>query len=184
VGCALKAFCLAFAFVLSIVPAAAAELNSSKAAAQTDETEMGRLYRLAWLRQKIASEAAAEAAADNADPAEAAFAQRVRAMVALARQEVARAAADPNPVQLTVHLHCTAKRVVLRSRPRQPFVPALEWSVADDGAPPTVTTRIMKACAIKLIRTQLVHGQAPHRRQGPQMIPYAVEMAPVEQAAQ
>jgi hypothetical protein len=178
VGCALKAFCLAFAFVLSIVPATAAELSSSQDGIQVDDNEVGRLYRLEWLRQKIASETAAEASLDRDDPAEVKFAQKVRAMLALARQEVRRAAADPNPVRLDVHLRCVAKRVVLRSSAGQPFVPALEWSVAADEPAPTVTTKVVKTCAIELIRSQPANGQRAR------IVPYSVELPAIEQAAQ
>ncbi len=178
VGCALKAFCLAFAFVLSIVPAAADELRSSQNGLQVDDNEVGRLYRLEWLRQKIASETAAEASLDRSDAAEAEFAQKIRAMLALARQEIRRAEADPNPVRLEVHLHCAAKRVVVRSGTHEPFVPALEWSVATDAPAPIVATRVIKACAIKLIRSQPGVGQRAR------MVPYSVDLPPIEQAAQ
>ena len=118
------------------MPAAAAELSSSQDGIQADDNEFGRLYSLEWLRQKIASETTPEASLDSADPAEARFAHKVRAMLALAKEEVRRAAADPNPVRLDVRLRCVAKRVVLRSGTHQPFVPALEWSVAADESAP------------------------------------------------
>jgi hypothetical protein len=174
----LKAFCLAFAFVLSIVPAAADELSSSQTGLQVDDSEVGRLYRLEWLRQKIASETAAEASLPRSDPAEAEFAQKIRAMLALARQEVLRAQAGPKPVRLEVHLHCAAKRVVLRSARHGPFVPALEWSVSTDAPMPIVATSVVEACAIRVIRRQRVEG---HRAR---MVPYSVDLPPIEQAAQ
>ena len=180
----MKASCLAFACILSIVPAAAEESAASQNGLQADDIEAGRGYRLEWLRQKIANEDAAAASIDSTDPADAEFARKVSAMLALAKEQVRRAAASPDPVQIRVHLRCVSKRVVLQSETQQPFVPALEWSAAAVPAP-TIVSKTAKACTIELTRSRLDSGppSGPATGQGAQMRPYSIELPVPGEAA-
>ena len=172
----MKAFCLAFAsFVVLIAPAAAAEAIPPAAnGMQADEAATASLETLL---QKITSEdAGSPMAADN--PADAEFANKVRAMLALAQDEVRRAATAPNPVRIDVRLRCVAKRVTVAPEARpSSFLPAVEWSVVDGNgdttqasAPAPAATKLVRACAFQLLRRDAVAARTPEMR------PYAVEL--------
>jgi hypothetical protein len=177
VRCTLKAFCLAFAsFVVLIAPAAATEaIPPTTSGVQSDEAATASLQTIL---QKITSEdAGAQVAADN--PADAEFANKVGAMLALAKDEVRRAAAAPHPVRIDVRLRCVAKRVTAAAPDEQPssFVPAVQWSVVDANgyaqpapAPAPAATRLVRACAFQLLRRDAMAEQSPEMR------PYTVEL--------
>jgi len=177
VRCTLKAFCLAFAsFVVLIAPAAAAEAIPPTAnGMQADEAATASLETL--LQKITSADAGSQIAADN--PADVEFANKVRAMLALAQDEVRRAAATPHPVRIDVRLRCVAKRVMAAAPEAQPsaFVPAVEWSVVDANgraaqppAPAPVATKLVRACAFQLLRRDAVAARPPEVR------PYAVEL--------
>lgn len=186
-GCALKALCLTISLLLLSLPAAADEVLSSAPGPQVAETETDGLYRLEWLRKKIADEDAAVAAVSKSEnAAEAEFAQKVRNMLALAREHVRRAAHGPNPVDIRVRIRCVSKQVVMTSGSAgRPFVPALAWSAAStEQAPTTVTRKTAKACKIRLTTTPSKKGSnggSLRAESATQLQPFAVELTPIEQ---
>ena len=174
VRCALKASCLAFAsFVVLIAPAAASEAIPPTAnGVQTDEAATASLKTLL---QKITSTAPGSPVATT-NAADARFVSQVRGMLAVANEEMRRAAASPNPVRIDIHLRCVSKRTTQEAPQPQTssFVPALEWSVvdgADDVAPAApVSTKLVRACALELLRRDAAADRAP------QMRPFAVQL--------
>ena len=169
----MKASCLAFAsFVVLVAPAAATE--AIPPTANGLQTGAAATASLGTLLQQITSEDAGSPIAT--DPADAEFVAKLRAMLALAKDEMHRAAAGPNPVRIDVHLRCVATRTVVVSEARpSSFVPALEWSAVGVDSDATQATapaasKVVRACAFRLLRRD---GVAEH---APQMQPYAVEL--------
>jgi hypothetical protein len=171
VRCALKAFCLAFAsFVVLIAPAAAAEnFSPTGSGAQNEEAANASLQTL--LQKITSTDPGAPIATNNA--ADARFVEKVRAMLALANEEVRRAAASPTPVRIDVRLRCVAKRTTMAAAQPQTssFVPALEWSVSGDAEPSEpAASKLVRACAFQLLRREVTEQRAP------QMEPYTVQL--------
>lgn len=145
----MKAFCLAFSFLMLIVPAHAGDVFAPPGWAQIDDTDTSGAYRSAWLHKKIEL---VESAVAESRSSEAAFDAKVRAMLASVREKVRRAAAGPNPTNIRVRVRCVTKRIVLVGDAPRPFVPALAWSAQTTAPKQEVVGKVFKACAIKLYR--------------------------------
>lgn len=151
------------------------------AAAGSQLEDSGSLYRFEWLHRKMGRELESVALAESAtEEANAEFAGRVGDMLALAEQQVRRAASGPNPVRLDVHLRCTSKLLIMTKGEARPLVPAMAWSAEEPAIATTLVARVRKACAIKLKR----HREAPEGAATTQRVPYSIELPVVRSLAE
>jgi len=168
-----KAFCLAFALLVSVTPAGAGELTLSPHPVQIKETDASRLYRAKWLmahgRDFSSSPLAGERtithslqSIDVLDALPAKLRAKVRRLLALVEEE-ARSAPGPQFVRFHLRVHCSTRRVMKASSAPALSTPALArpalmWlAVASEPEPapqPSLVRSTVKTCSVKFVRSQ------------------------------
>jgi hypothetical protein len=180
----LKAFYVALALTVTIGPASANGLALYGHQVNVAETEPSRLYRAEWLSSHtqmqdarphgadapmLASGARNEAQADTGE-AEAASDQisatlkaKIRAIIAVAREEPRSSADKARLLRSRIQVRCSVREVVARREPALPSVPALMLSQSADSEPARVTSTV-EACTIKLLQVHRSETAEPVRR--------------------
>ncbi len=168
----MKAFWLAFASLVSIVPASAGEIASPLHGARIGETAISRMYRVAWLAnlgrqlatipQAPASnlETAGGTASDRVAEARASVDSRIRAITAEVDDEMRELAAG-QPLRYRLRVNCSAKYVEAITSPGQRPAPAL---IAAFGSDVTSVKVSVETCTVKVYWKRLDREDAPQMR--------------------
>jgi hypothetical protein len=167
----LKAFCLAFSIIALTVPATAGELSSASPAGDVPAKS------LEW---KVTEPDGRKQALYFESTSEADFNAKLRELVALAKEEMRRAAASKDPLVVRVRMRCVERKVIVKRTPERAYVPALAWSAQTVEAEPTLTANVTKACKFKLVRSR-PKSAAPEASAQP--VPFSVELPALEAAA-
>jgi hypothetical protein len=172
----LKAYCLAFAFLLASLPALADELPPSSNAWRVTDNDLADPSNFHWtLLDDAAGGAQSPTAASEADaPARAAL-QQIRAQTARVLEEARRTSANVDRIRYDLHISCVVQQVSDNSDPLANASMPWIWrsSDADDDA---AASGSVEMCQIDY--KQQVRSQA-QRAPEPQMRGYAVSF-PVE----
>jgi hypothetical protein len=176
----LKAFYVAFALIVTIGPVSANGLSLSGRSVEVAQTEPSRLYRAEWLSAHarsyeaeaplLASGAHGEPDADigAADAAEdqlsADLKAKIRAIIAVAREEVHTTSNGSRLLRSRVRVSCSVRQVVAKRKPSLAATPALMLSERA-GAQPTRVASTLEACTIKLLQIRRSESTEPAKRE-------------------
>ena len=176
----MKAFYVAFALIVTIGPVSANGLSLSGRSVEVAQTEPSRLYRAEWLSAHarsyeaeaplLASGAHGEPDADigAADAAEdqlsADLKAKIRAIIAVAREEVHTTSNGSRLLRSRVRVSCSVRQVVAKRKPSLAATPALMLSERA-GAQPTRVASTLEACTIKLLQIRRSESTEPAKRE-------------------
>lgn len=176
----MKAFCLAFAFALTALPASANELPQTSNAWRAIEPDLADRGNFKWtVLDNAAGEAGAPAAANGHDvrgndaPARAALAQ-IRAETARVFAEAQRVSAKVQRIRYDLRVSCIVEEVSYQPEPLENVSMPWLWDSIDEGD--RAVTGTVERCEVdysQKVRSQQPEAQVIGERQ-PQMQDYKV----------
>ena len=177
----MKAFCLAFAFVLAALPASANELPQTSNAWRAIEPDLGDPGNFKWtVLDNAAGEAGTPAAANGqaihgkGAPARAALAQ-IRAETARVFAEARRVSAKVQRIRYDLRVSCTVEEVSYQPDPLDNVsMPWLWGSIDDSDREVTGTVEMCEVDYSQKVRSQAQPEAQVIGEQQPQMQDYKV----------
>jgi hypothetical protein len=132
-GCELKAFCLAFAFVLVALPASANELPQTSNAWRAIEPDLADPGNFKWtvLDNSAGGDQAPAAVMGQDAPARAALAQ-IRAETARVMEQARRASAKIERIRYDLRVSCVVEQVTYEPDPLENVSMPWLWDSIDD----------------------------------------------------
>jgi hypothetical protein len=180
----LRAFFSAVALIVLIAP-----VNAHDVAAPGDGATAGRaepshqsairdvevpLITASTSDGQDADSSSADAAADQIS---ATLQAKIRAIIALARDEPRTVSDGTELLRSRIHVHCSVREVVSKREPSLPAAPALMLSERAANEPARVSSTV-EACTIKLLQIRRSESTEPVRRDFTLQLPPPGEAAP------